>query len=259
MIRAGLVAALVMVSAMAASPAPAAAPAYVVTTLNVKHTLAARAARHDLAQAQRGADLVATQEMGSRHARRFTLPGFRSVQPGDKGPHEYAIYWRTSTMRYAGSFPILLHVSHLFRSATRYALAAVFRPRAGGCVVLVNLHMIPHIEHAGRPRALPRRALAARAIRRLAYFTHAYRQSCGLVYAGDWNIDGYADRRVRSPIFPAARLGLASSWSRFPHAAPTLGRRHVDGFYFAGIRPASLQVFAGTRSDHNGVRLRFRL
>jgi len=261
MIRAALAATAATLAAIAAPPPTAALPpTYVVTTLNVKHTIGPAHARADLHRAQTGSDLVVTEEMGSRHASRFTRPGFRSVQPGDVG--EVAIYYRPARFTYRGSFPILLHRSHLFGSATRYALAARF-DAGRSCVLVIGVHFVPHIERAGHPRHLPRISLVTRALTRLAATIRFARTGrCGVIVGGDWNVDGYADARVRDPRFPFARLtavGLRSEWSTFPHGAPTLGRRHVDGFYTDGIRTLSRRTIGRTYSDHNGDRLTFRI
>lgn len=266
-IRAGLVATCLVGVTGAMSPAPAPVVAtstttYTATTQNVRVTLGKTRAAHDIRRALDGSDLLLTQEMGGRHATRFAPAGIGVMQPPDRAARELAIYYRRSQLEAVGSFPILFHASRLFRSATRYALVAVFRTRTAPsrCLVAVDVHMIPHIERAGHPRALPRRTLVRRALDRLAAFVHTYRRGCGLLIGGDWNVDGYADRRVRSPVFPYAHLaplGLRSSWAVF-HARDTLGSRSVDGFYLAGIRPLALRVLVGTYSDHNGVRLRFR-
>jgi endonuclease/exonuclease/phosphatase (EEP) superfamily protein YafD len=262
MIRAALAA--VLAAATLTVPAPAstttAATTYTVTTINVRHTLGKTRARHDLDLAQRGSDLVLTQEMGSRRASSFTRPGWRVSQPGDV--MSLAVFYRPAVLRLVGSFPVLLHRSHAFASATRYALAYRFAPAGGGCLLVVDVHEIPHVERGGHPRHLPRIALYNRGMDRLTGYTRTARASCALLIGGDWNVDGNADARVRHPAFPYAHLhpaGLRSEWRAFPNARPTLGRRHVDGFYYSGIRGVSRRILGRTYSDHNADRLTFRI
>lgn len=260
----GVVAVLLAVLAIltldreAATGAPTSSRILVVTTQNVRHTLGPVRAGHDLRQAQRGSDVTIAQEMGSRRAARFRLAGYGVVQPGDRIARELAVYYRRARLQLVAAVPFLLHRSTLFGSATRNGLAVMFRYTARpGCLLVLNVHLIPHIEVGGRPRDLPRLQLVDLALDRIVALARMLRRGCALVVGGDWNVDGYADRRIRAPVFPAARfaaLGYGSDW-RF-RVRPTLGRRNVDGFFYRNAHPIARRILAGTFSDHNGSRTR---
>lgn len=250
--------------AVTLTPAPAAQPAtrtYVATTLNERNDVGPVRAESDLRRAARGSDLLFTQENSRRRVATMLPSSFDVVQPADE-PRSLALAWRRSAFTRLGSFPILLSRSTLFDSASRDALAVMLRPTAAPstCLVAVVVHLIPHIEVGGRPRELPRKRLVAREIRRLAAFLQTVASRCSVLVGGDWNIDGYADRRIRDPIFPAARLSAirySSSWA-LPKRRPTLGNRYVDGFYFRHVSPISARTLIGFYSDHNASRLTIR-
>lgn len=226
----------------------------VVTTLNVHETLGPARARHDLARAYVGSDLVLTQEMGRRRARDLIPDRFGVWQPRDAA--QLAVAWRRSTLTFRGGVILLAHRSHLFRSATRYALAARFRTPAGRCLVAVDVHSIPHVEINGHPRRLPRITLVQKFTTRLRAFSTVVRAGCALIIGGDWNVDGYADRRVRYRYFPAVQLGaLDSTWGLFPGRRGTLGARSVDGFYLDRLDALGFRVVGGTYSDHDAARV----
>jgi endonuclease/exonuclease/phosphatase family metal-dependent hydrolase len=232
----------------------------VVTSQNVRVTLGPTQARHDVTAAAAGADLVMLQEFNHRRAVRFTPVGFSTWQ-GPWGPRaETPLMWRTSSLSLLAARTVLLHRSQLFPSATRYATVARFSiRRSGHCLLVVNVHLVPHIEKSGYLTHAPRAALVRRAMAVIAGLARGAPRCTALV-GGDWNVDYWRDARVRQPAMPYATMravGYRAQWSALRNGRPTLGRRYVDTLWSRHAGLAWQQVRGHTYSDHQQVRLGF--
>jgi hypothetical protein len=232
----------------------------VVTSQNVRVTLGPAQARHDVTAAATGADLVLLQEFNHRRATRFTPAGFGTWQ-GPRGPRaETPLMWRTSSLSLLAARTVLLHRSQLFPSATRYATVARFSiRRSGHCLLIVNLHMVPHIDKGGYLTHAPRAALVRRAVAVIAELARGAPRCTALV-GGDWNVDYWHDAQVRQPAMPYATMraiGYRAQWSALRNGRPTLGRRYVDTLWSRHAGLAWQQVRGHTYSDHQQVRLGF--
>jgi endonuclease/exonuclease/phosphatase (EEP) superfamily protein YafD len=232
----------------------------VVTSQNVRVTLGPAQARHDVTAAATGADLVLLQEFNHRRATRFTPAGFGTWQ-GPRGPRaETPLMWRTSSLSLLAARTVLLHRSQLFPSATRYATVARFSiRRSGHCLLIVNLHMVPHIDKGGYLTHAPRAALVRRAVAVIAELARGAPRCTALV-GGDWNVDYWHDARARQPAMPYASMravGYRAQWSALRNGRPTFGHRFIDTLWSRHAGLAWQQVRGHTYSDHQQVRLGF--
>jgi hypothetical protein len=244
----------------------------VATTANIYSPLGLRKARDDLRRAARGSDLVLAQEMARRSRAdlaRIDPPGWHFWQPAHGNCREVTVHW-SPAWRQLRHYALLL-ARWDGRSGDRCAAIAILQHRATGRrLAAVSVHMLPHVELAGRPRPGMAAATAnyARSMARLTERLAGLRARYPLVLVGgDWNVDYFADRRVRWPGFPFAHLAarMDTHWApklRLGLAAPTLGPRRVDSIWWAErrhLRALSSSTIRGTWSDHNFARVVLRL
>jgi hypothetical protein len=236
-----------------------------VTTANVRTGIGGRRARLDVARAARRATIVAAQEMWHRRPGEVAPPGWRGFQP--TGPigacRGNMTLWRRDVWRRGNAYAYVLNRSTLFPYAPTCATVVILRNRATGLVVpIVNVHLIPHVEVAGRPRNLPARIALYRhdmdRVARRATLIAARRGR--VIVGGDWNVDYSADRRVRFSAFPYAHLWrrFDTHWAKLAPTGPTHGSRRIDALWWSeagGFRPVDSDTIRHTYSDHNFVRL----
>ena len=266
------------VTALGVPPAPAvtaAAPAPVtvtVTTANVKVTLGPAQARADVARATGSSSVVLLQEFWKRRAASYVPAGWNVFHPSTPtaGCRDNAIAWRRDTWRLVRGYGFRVHyVAGLVGNCV--AVAILEHRTTGQLLPVIGVHMLPHVEVAGHPRDLPRVFTYHAAIDRLYTRANLVWEKRGRVLlGGDWNVDGPADGRVRSGLFPWRHFHslFDSAWGTLPATAPTLGRRRIDGFWWsdnadvpgaAHVRPVAARTVRGTYSDHNFERVTFRL
>lgn len=123
-------------------------------------------------------------------------------------------------------------------------------------VAILNGHVNSAIERHGKPNpaASPLRMAAAEFHIELyrdwaAFWGH---ELLPVIALGDFNIDAEADRRERTPTFPAAMLGkIALTDSRKLLAARTLGVRNVDRILGSHQLEAAAGGVLPRRAPHN--------
>lgn len=215
-----------MLSAVAAGLA---AVSLTITTQNVRHTLPADQAHHDIAQAAQRSAVLVTQEMGGRRAARFAPAGWGTAHAGLGRRGDCATYWRRDTW-------------HLLRSRTvalplhRWALVTVLGHQ-GARLAVVCVHMPTRRE---RTWADYRHAIA-----RLRTLAGHLRTGQPVVLAGDWN-QAWGQRLLRD-------------WRSARPPQVTLGHRRTDFAYWcAPLRRHSITTLGHTYSDHQAVRVQLR-
>jgi hypothetical protein len=229
---------VVLVAAFLGLSLAAPAHAVTVTTQNVYVGLARPGARHDVRQAAEHSSVVFTQEMGHRRAARFApahwgVVHFRGTWRGD-----CATYYDRRVWRVVRAWPFRI-AAEGFRAGNRFAVVAVLRRvgHPGARLATVNVHSFTHT--LARPVAWRREMARVRGVAG----TLADRWG-RVVMGGDWNrvygrratFPGYVSH---DPPRPTGRNG---------------GR--VDYLYWHGERFRAIRVIDGTRSDHNGTRVR---
>lgn len=128
-------------------------------------------------------------------------------------------------------------------------------------LVVVDVHLNSGIEAGGRWAAVgPRHRLTAHHIDRLADFARYVRTQLGYscLVIGDTNVDAYADRRERTPDFPAAKMAAAGLVEALPHKrSGTLGSRRVDRcFHTRDLRVSVTDLARVDPYDHQSIRAR---
>ena len=224
-----------------------------VTTANIYVGLGPDAARADLRRAMRHGNVVLTQEMKNR---RIDVSGWRRFTPGRRHCREVQTYWRRSVWRHVRHAAVVLVRGDAFPHQTRCANVVVLRHRATGRLVrFVNIHLHPHVELGGHPRACcPRKTRAyARAMDRL---DRIVARPGRIVVGGDWNVGRRADCRVRWHGFPCAHLSGPLNTPPLRSSSPTRGNRHIDVNWYSpqfGLR--QVRTIGHTRSDHQFSRV----
>lgn len=242
--------------------APQATARVVVTTANIFLGLPPARARADIRRAAERSTIVAGQEMGGRRASAFAPRGWRAFQPARPACRELATWWKAETWALVRTRVRVLVISDIIPSATRCATVVVLRHRATGLrLPVVNIHMVPHVEVNGHPRANRLVPLFARDLVLIRRIAAAARDRWGLaLLAGDWNVDYPDDRRVQWWGFPYARLHERwdTHWGKLPMTGPTHERRRIDAVWWSEsrrIRPVDSTTIRRTWSDHNFVRV----
>lgn len=232
-------------------------PVTVVTTANIRVDLPLPKARVDLAYAAQGSDVVLTQEMAGRDARKIAPHGYATYQPG--GPYmcgENAVYWRTTRFTpVARTYQVLAVGPVGLPARTRCVTIVRLRDqRTGKTSRYLDTHLYPHVEKGGHPRNLPRVQVYARAMRHLSAIIG--RSRIDTTVGGDWNVDWFADRRVRWHGFPYAHLNrrFDANW-QYHRGTGSLGTRRVDTVWFDHTRFLWSRTLPRTWSDHRFVRV----
>jgi hypothetical protein len=241
----------------------------VVTTANIHRTMPRRQARADIARAARAGDVVLTQENRRRRAGDLAPNGWTAYAPRHPSAcRENVVYWDPGRFRRVVERRVVLYPRRTFPASRRCASVVVLEDRRSGIVVpVVSVHMIPHVERAGRPRRLPTRIrIYHRTLDRLVRVLATVEARRGIVVVGgDWNVDYAADRRIRSRPFPYAHLspGMTNQHApEFGRDAPTYGSRRVDSVWISEsprIRILDSSTIKGTFSDHSFARVRLRI
>lgn len=132
-----------------------------------------------------------------------------------------------------------------------------------GPLVVIDLHFNSGIDGGGKWAAVGvRRRLTAHHIDAVADFTRYVRTQLGYscVALGDTNVDAYADRRVRTADFPAARMAAAGLVEALPsQRSGTHGSRRIDRCWHTRDLSVSLSDIARVDPyDHQSIRARVR-
>lgn len=215
---------------------PAYGDEYGITTQNVRVTMDAAHARHDIRQAAARGSVLFTQEMGRRNARRFRPAGWSSTHAAGTYRGDCATFWDRDRWRLRRAYAVRIVDAETRRPSNghRFALVAVLT--GAETLAAVCVHMPTHGASRGIYAAGARRLRAL-----LARLSSRYAR---VAVGGDWN--RHYVNRVRFPGFRAAR----------PPAATGSGGGRIDYVYVR--RPAHItrvRVIGHTYSDHNGVRV----
>jgi endonuclease/exonuclease/phosphatase (EEP) superfamily protein YafD len=144
-------------------------------------------------------------------------------------------------------------------------VAVLVHRRTGLRLPVVGVHLLPHVEVAGRPRDLWRLVPFHRSVDRVQELARAIRANRGRVLVGgDWNVDWPRDNQVQARPFPYRHLHgfLDSNWGRLPWTRPTHGNRRIDTWWWSersGLRAVDSDTLGRTWSDHRFVRISFRV
>lgn len=264
---AAVLAASLSLLAPPASSSSAPAPLRVtVTTANVRNIVTTSQARADVRRAIDRSSVVLLQEMWHRRVTGLVPASWGVFHPSTPvgGCRDNAIVWDRSVWRLVRGYGFRLHyVSGLVGNC---AAVAILEHRTTGRILpAIGVHLLPHVEVAGRPRPLPRVRTYHASIDRIRDRAAGVTSRRGSVLiGGDWNVDYPADRRVQSRPFPFRHFHAAydSQWGVLPRTLPTLGSRRIDGFWWSAngtIRPIASRTIRGTYSDHNFVRTTLEL
>ncbi len=261
--------ALIVPAPVPSSAAPVVPDPVVVTTANIHRAIARWKARADVRRAATRGDVVLTQENRRRRADDLAPPGWTAYAPRRPSAcRENVVYWDASRFRRLVSRTVVLYPRRTFPASRRCASVVVLEDRRSGIVVpVVSVHMIPHVEIAGRPRPLPLRiSIYHRSLDRLVRVLRTVQRNRGIVIVGgDWNVDYLADRRTRSRPFPFRHLApwmTNQNAPEFGRDAPTLGPRRIDSVWISEsprIRILESSTIKRTFSDHSFARVRLRL
>jgi hypothetical protein len=200
----------------------------VITTQNVRHTLPAPQARHDIHQAARHGSVLVTQEMGKRHAAGLSPPGWGSAHFLGPRRGDCATFWKRSSWHLVRSWVRPLTFAP-FRAGHRWAQVTILRGH-GTTVAVVCVHLVTRGHWPTYRRGIVR-------LQRLL----ASLQQPQVVVGGDWNA-----ARWRAHL----RWPCTHSWRTGPRA----GRDDRLCWHHAHLR--SQRLLGHTYSDHDGVRAR---
>lgn len=223
-----------------------------VTTYNVRKGRSPVALRRELGKLATRSDVILAQEA---QRVRSAPPGWRRWAGPSSLTRGRPILWRVSRFVYRGAGARLAQRRPFHRLTTFVRLQD---RQSGRLVTFVNYHGVPHVERAGHPRRNARVPSYAAAMRRLGALVVA--APGPLVVAGDWNVNRWADKRVRWRGFPAAWLDRhprLRSADRF-RSRGTLGNRTVDYAFSRTLVAVRLQVGPPMGSDHRPVTVDYR-
>lgn len=230
------------------------------TTANIAGDLSDERARRDYAAALHGSDILCTQEMQRRDAREFvTTAEWGTAQaPGPNGRARCAIHWRKDRFVEKDRGNVLLHVSRLFPSATRYIeWVRLYDKWTLRYWTVIDVHMVPHADdEVGGITKFPRRRLVMAAMKVLLHLVRISTRS-QLVVMGDFNTNLRADLAHSDPdglVEQFKLAGLTSSAEVLGVPPATHGRNLYDQMYFRlpkkAYRLTSQHVHPKRNSDH---------
>jgi endonuclease/exonuclease/phosphatase (EEP) superfamily protein YafD len=237
-----------------------------LTTANVQASLSAAQARADLARATAGRTTVAlVQEMWPRNVARLAPAGWGSWHPNRpvSGCRDNAVLWDRAVWRLGSHHAVRLHWAALVGNCA--AVAVLVHRRTGLRLPVIGVHLLPHVEVAGRPRDLPRLVPFHRSVDRVLALARAVWANRGrVIVAGDWNVDWPADHRVLARPFPYRHFfpSFDSNWGQLPWTRPTHGSRRIDTVWASetrGLRWLDSDTLGRTWSDHRFVRVTLRV
>ncbi|MFP5282280.1 MAG: peptidoglycan DD-metalloendopeptidase family protein, partial [Actinomycetes bacterium] len=218
------------------------------------------------------ADVVGLQEFNPESRRRSVARQLSGTWQFSKGNNSVQIAWKPSRLELLAQGSV--HVAGLTRLEPGVSGTAIgpkslqwvqLRDRAGGGTFFVaNHHIVPSIDHRGRPvRSRPKRlALYDKqmsAMERLVGKLRAAAPTAPIITVGDLNVNDQADARNRDPFFPHARmdrLGLVSNWSVLGYPGHgTSGSRYIDSVWStsATAAPTVQRILPKYGSDHSAL------
>lgn len=202
-------------------------------------------------------DVIVTQEARSGWV---TPTGYRALPVILPGAREDRIVVRKDRQIVAHGY-VRMHPGreHLW-PARSMPFAAIDRGTRRPLYV-VGVHLNSKVETRGRFTADgERRAFTRHHVQAVADFARfvCARFHAECIVLGDFNVDAYADRRERDPLFPTVRLGLASLVEALPATVSgTLGSRRVDRVFASdGLRVSVRDLARRKPYDHQPVGVR---
>lgn len=233
----------------------------VYTTANIEGGMTEEATQRAIDIALEGSDFVGCQEMQDRVAEHYVdAKVWGTVQ----GPHgvraRCSLYYRKAHFQFLGWGNPVLHISSLFKSATRYFIWASFRDlRTGRKITVLVIHLVPHADDAqGGISDLPRGHLVVRSIQIIVALVKA--TSGQVVVMGDFNIAAQLDLKHHASTdlnerFRAARLVEAAVALR--KVLRTHGHNAYDRIFVRLSRGAGRIVRQWTRANGPGDHLAY--
>jgi hypothetical protein len=203
----------------------------VIATQNVSHSLPRDDARHDIARAAQHSSVVVTQEMGQRHAALLAPAGWGVAHAAGPRRGDCATYWKRTRWHLIRSWVRQLTYAPI-PAGHRWAQVAILR-HGSTQLAVVCIHMLTR----------GHRPAYRRGMHRLHQLLASLPQR-HVVVGGDWNLPPYRAH----PIWPHSQPARTG-----PHG----GRD--DWLSWHGARFRHRVILYGTRSDHDGVRLRLAL
>lgn len=233
------------------------------TTANIAGNLNDAQARSDYNAVAARSDIFCTQEMQRRDARHFvdqnTWETVQDWKPGGNSTARVALHFRRNRFTEQARANVLLHVSHLFPSATRHMEWVRLKDNwTGRYFTVVGVHMIPHADdEVGGLTHFPRRKLVLTAITVLLALVRS--TTFGqLVVLGDFNTDlrrdlEHDDGKGLVEQFKSA--GLVSSAEVLGVPRGTHGPNVYDQIYFRRPNKKAYHLLTQTmqakrNSDH---------
>jgi hypothetical protein len=257
-------------------------------TYNLKVTIGPQRAYQDLVKfGHTKVEVFGTQEMNGAArgvaTARFAAGDWNRWRPTEGVIPESQIFWRDSRYQLLdkGAFH-LAPAAHTTRGPRPtwgprvIAWVKLRQRRSGRVFFFASVHPHPHIDghtnwhfgpmRPGHPSSDPQlRDVMSKQFemfRNLREWVHEKSKIAPVVVVGDFNLDFYADRRVRDPRFPYAqfrRIDTYCNWDIIKHhTRGTHGNRHIDQLWFArrqhwGLSLKDHWVLGGYTSDHRPV------
>lgn len=234
------------------------------------------------------ADVIGLQEMGSQqHARdivdALTCPScdYRAFQVFQDNAHACPILWKKAkfTLLASGHLRVNDPVDvndngsrdHLLAKSTVWV--KLQEKTTGARFFLSNNHLVPSVEGADgqvRASASPERlALYREHMDGLVQTVdRANAQGLPVFVTGDFNVNYRRDHVTQAPLFPYARLAAKNVYANWkylgvPAGQGTHGARVIDYVHVTRapkkVLPLSQAILGPGGSDHDAVRVRFRL
>lgn len=233
----------------------------VVTTANIEGNLDEGGTRRAIAIALEGSDLVGAQEMQNRRAGLYVDPTIWGTLQGHHGSQaRCAMWYRKEHFELLEWGVEVLHLSRLFKSATRHFLwARLVDKRTGRIFTVLVLHFGPHADDAqGGITNMPRGRLVKKAID--VVLRKVSGTGGNVVVIGDLNVDARLDmhHHDRTDLIERFRSkGLVSAAVHFGRALATHGRHASYDQIFARLVRGVALVRQWTRQNGPGDHLAY--
>jgi hypothetical protein len=252
---------------------------------NLKFTVGSKRAKADLLRLTKGrVDVLGLQEMGSPSRANLVdwLAGgdtWNAYHPQDAASGESAIVWRQDVFEKVDEGWYLLSTKGDNPGPSRRPTKAVVwvklrHKRAGRAFVFQSLHLLAHTEghtnwhagpyRAGHPSSDPNLNQSMTAtfngIAEVKTRMREWGRNVPVFTVGDFNIDFFADRRVRHPRFPYAQFRSIDTFCNFDllNHRPrfgTHGKRYIDLLWVTRpihhlVKVVDHWILTGFASDH---------